>query len=68
MLPNLFAEEAIRAIYMKEKELHISKQWILNPLRILVRGVFPDLGFILSRYWYKDMIQMNIESYYRAAV
>ena len=36
----------------------------MNPMRILVRGVFPDLGFLWSRYANKNTIKANLEAYY----
>lgn len=60
MKPGNFAEEATRAIYMRENEVHVSKNWIVNSLRILARGVFPDLGFLLSIYFNKSSIKRSI--------
>lgn len=41
---NVFASEAVKAIYRGENETQISKSWLL-PLSIQMRNLCPDLTF-----------------------
>ena len=48
MAADVFAKEAVQAIFMRENELQISDNKLM-PFYIMLRGIIPDLAFIRSR-------------------
>ena len=45
MAADVFAKEAVQAIFMRENELQISDNKLM-PFYIMLRGIIPDLAFI----------------------
>ena len=58
--PDVFARQAVQAIFMKEKQLQISGRWII-PIGIFMRGVLPDLAFLGLRDNAKNQSKAIVE-------
>ena len=56
MAADVFAKEAVQAIFMRENELQISDNKLM-PFYIMLRGIFPDLAFIRSRNTAKGQVK-----------